>query len=123
LFISRIAADREERLKRGKHLVLKGTANGAPVRSLLDNGSEADLIDLNYVRKYKIPTFKLESPIPLGEHHEQWLFYVLQLAEYQMIIGDNWLQEHNPQIDWIHRSLTFNSSNWGFEVGLCTSTW
>jgi len=124
-------------LKRGKHLVLKGTANGIPVRSLLDNGSEADLIDLNYVRKHKIPTFKLKSPIPLfladgtklqdleeaaliefhmGEHHEQWLFYVLQLAEYQMIIGDNWLQEHNPQVDWIHRSLTFNSSNC-FEKG------
>jgi hypothetical protein len=43
--------------------------------------------------------------------------YVLpQLAEYQMIIGDNWLQEHNPQVDWIHGSLTFNSSNC-FEKG------
>jgi len=137
LLISRIAVDKEEKLKRGEHMVLKGIANGIPVRSLLDNGSEADLIDEEYVCKYKIPTLKLNSPISLhladgtklqnltkaalidfhvGEHHEQWLFYVAKLGEYQMIVGDNWLQEHNPQINWTQRSLTFNSANC-FEKG------
>jgi hypothetical protein len=29
-----------------------------------------------------------------------------------MVLGDNWLQEHNPQINWKQRSVTFNSTDY-----------
>lgn len=100
------------------------------VRALLDNGSEADLIDASFARKRQFPVFKLRRPIPLkladgtpythlsetalvdlqiGDHREQRLFYIAKLAKYKMVLGDYWLQQHNPQIDFKKRSVTFNS--------------
>jgi len=112
--------DSEEKMKKGKHLVLKTNVNNKQVRTLLDNGSKADLLDNSFARKSGIATFKLEQPIPLhlrdrkkhqtlmkavlvnlqiGDHIEQALFYLTDLAGYKLILGDGWLQEHNPSID------------------------
>ena len=41
----------------------------------------------------------------LGNTMNSGSYVLLQLAD-TMIISDNWLQEHNPQVDWIHGSLT-----------------
>ena len=49
----------------GEHLIFKASIAGMKTRLLVDNGSEAELIDESFVRTNKIPTFKLEKPINL----------------------------------------------------------
>jgi len=121
----------ERQLRRGKHLVLSVSANNLSIKALLDNGSEADLIDQSFTRKQHLPTFRLRKPIPLklgdgtpyrnlteaamvdlqiGDHHEQKLFYIVPGLKYKLILGDNWLQDHNPQINWKERAVSFNAA-------------
>ena len=129
--------EREEDLRKGTHLVLSVQANNARTKALVDNGSEADLIDTSFARKQQLPVFKLTQPIPLklgdgtpyaqlteaalvdlqiGDHHEQKLFYIAKLVKHKIILGDGWLEKHNPRIDFKERSLTFNSADC-FEKG------
>ena len=49
----------------GKHLVFKASIEGIKNRLLIDNGSEAELIDKSFVRTQKISTFKLRKKIKL----------------------------------------------------------
>ena len=43
-----------------KHLVFKASVGGIQTRLLIDNGSEAELIDKSFVRMHKISTFELK---------------------------------------------------------------
>ena len=104
----------------GKHLMFKSSINRIKTRLLVDNGSETKLIDKFFVRTNKISTFKLKKAIKLtlgnGEmvqtltkrclvdvkisnHKEQILYYLAKLDVYTVILGDRWLQTHNPAID------------------------
>ena len=104
----------------GKHLVFKASVAGIKTCLLIDNGSEAELIDESFVRTNKISTFKLKTQIRLelsngevvewldraclvdiqiGNHQEQLLCYVTKLDVYSVVLGDGWLQQHNPAID------------------------
>ena len=115
----------------GKHLVFKASIAGIKTRLLIDNGSEAKLINKSFVRTQKISTFKLRKKIKLtlgngkvvqkldnaclidvhiGDHYKQVLCYVASLDVYSMVLGDGWLQTHNPAIDWKDRILRFNSA-------------
>ena len=111
--------------------MFKASIEGIKNRLLIDNGSEAELIDKSFVRTQKISTFKLRKKIKLtlgnkkvvpkldsaclidvhiGDHHEQVLCYVASLDVYSMVLGDGWLQTHNPSIDWKDRAMKFNSA-------------
>ena len=104
----------------GKHLVFKASIATIKTRLLIDNGSEAELIDESFVRTQKLSIFKLRKKIKLtlgngevvqkldtaclvdiqiGDHHEQILCYVARLDVYTVVLGDGWLQMHNPLID------------------------
>ena len=99
---------------------------------LINNGSEAELIDKSFARTQKIETFKLAKRIKLtlgngkvvqwlergclidvhiGDHHEQIFCYVASLDVYTMVLGDGWLQTHNPAIDWKDQTMKFNSAS------------
>ena len=116
----------------GKHLIFKASIAGIKTRLLIDNGSEAKLIDKAFVREQGISTFKLKKKIKLtlgngevvqkldsaclvdihiGDHHEQTLCYVASLDVYSVVLGDGWLQTHNPAINWKDRAMKFNSSS------------
>jgi hypothetical protein len=103
---------------------------GVCTLALLDNGSEGDLIDYSHVRRLQLPILKLNNPIPLylgngklykvlteatladlriGDHKEQIVCYLTDVPRYQLVLGDTWLQEHNPTVDWKARSITFNA--------------
>ena len=105
---------------KGKHLVFKTSIAGTHTRLLIDNGSEAELIDKSFARSNKINTFQLEKPIQLmlgngkvvqhltkgclvdieiNNHKDQILFYLAKLDVYTVIFGDKWLQMHNSAID------------------------
>ena len=104
----------------GKHLVFKASIAGIKTRLLIDNGSEAELIDKSFVRTQRVDTFRLKKKIKLtlgngevvqkldtaclvdihiGNHHKQILCYVARLDVYTVVLGDGWLQTHNPAID------------------------
>jgi hypothetical protein len=102
--------------------------------ALLDNSSEGYLVDYSHAQAYicKLPTLKLTNPFPLnlgnsklycmiteavlvdleiGDHHERLLCYLTDIPRYQTVLGDKWLCEYNPVIDWRERGITFNSSH------------
>src|SRR5882762_1464119 len=137
LTLSLSSLDMEERLKKGKHMRFSVRVNNHRTMALLDNGSEGDLIDHSHVRRLNILTFRLTQPLPLylgngklyrelteaalleldiGDHHEQLVCYVTDMPRYQLVLGDTWLREHNPAINWKQRAITFNSSDC-FEKG------
>ena len=104
----------------GKHLVFKTSIAGIHTHLLIDNDSEAELIDKFFVHSNKISPFQLEKPIQLtlgnskvlqqltkgclvdveiGNHKDQILCYLAKLDVYMVILGDGWLQTHNLAID------------------------
>ena len=112
-----------------KPLVFKTSVAGIKTRLLINNNSEAKLIDESFVRTQKIDTFKLAKRIKLtlgnrevvqrleqrclvdvhiGDHYKQVLCYVASLDVYSMVLGDGWLQTHNPAIDWKDQTMKFN---------------
>ena len=105
----------------GKHLIFKTSIAGVKTCLLVDNRSEAKLINKSFVRANKILSFKLEKPINLtfengkvvqkltkrdlvniiiGDHMKQLVCYLAKLNVYTIILGNGWLQTHNPVIDW-----------------------
>ena len=105
---------------KGKHLVFKTSIAGIHTCLLIDNSSEAKLIDKSFVRSNKISTFQLEKPIQLTlgnnevvqhltrgclvnlkieDHKDQILCYLAKLDVYIVILGDRWLQMHNLTIN------------------------
>ena len=90
--------------------MFKINVNNKQVRILLNNESEADLIDNILACKSEVTTFKLEQSISLHlknkrkyqtltktvlmnlqikNYHEQALLYFINLAEYKLILRDN----------------------------------
>ena len=91
--------DTEKKIE-GKHLVFKTSIAGIKTRLLVDNGSEAELIDESFARVNNLNTSKLETGVKLtlgngevaqlltrtalvdvkiGDHQEQVLCYVAKL--------------------------------------------
>ena len=105
---------------KGKHLVFKTSIARIHTCLVIDNGSEAELIDKSFARSNKISTFQLEKLIQLtlrndevvqrlimrclvnveiGDHKDQIFCYLAKLNVYTVILDDGWLQTHNPAID------------------------
>lgn len=50
------------------------------------------------------------APIAIGNHQELCLFFVTSLGpDTPVILGMPWLQQHNPDIDWLNLSVVFSS--------------
>jgi transposase InsO family protein len=90
---------------------------------LLDSGASGLFIDRAYVERNRIPTRRLQRPIPVlnvdgtpneggaitevvslvlkyQEHSERALFAVTSLGGQDLILGLPWLKQHNPEVDW-----------------------
>src|SRR4029077_5550571 len=130
--ISSFAIKGKERLDKGRHLVLNALIDSCHAKALIDSGSETDIIDRSFARKHLLKTFKVKKPVSLllgdgkqhetinemalvklqiGTHTEQILCYLANLSKYKIVLGDSWLQDHNPYVNWKKRSLTFNSAD------------
>ena len=111
--------------------MFKASIAGIKTRLLIDNGSEAELINKSFVRTQKMSIFRLRKKIKLtlengkvvqkldnaclvdihiGNHHEQILCYVASLDVYTVVLGDRLLQTHNLAIDWKDQTMRFNSA-------------
>jgi len=93
------------------------------VEALLDSGATGSLIDRDFVHSkgmntrtlsYNIPVFNVDgSPNKAGQisevvdvvlryktHSERMLLAISRLGKQSLILGYDWLKDHNPKIDW-----------------------
>jgi len=98
------------------------------IKALLDNGATGSFIDRDFVRSKEINTQTLShnilvfnvdgSPNEAGQisevidillcyktHSERMLLAVSGLGKQSLILGYNWLKDHNPKVDWEKRRV------------------
>ncbi|KAL5507647.1 hypothetical protein ACEPAH_7103 [Sanghuangporus vaninii] len=91
--------------------------------ALIDSGYTSSCIDEGFVKRYNFPTQKYIRPRPVfnadgtsnesglikkyvivcmifGRHEEELRLAVTSLASSNIFLGHDWLQRHNPEIDW-----------------------
>ncbi|KAF5374292.1 hypothetical protein D9758_004617 [Tetrapyrgos nigripes] len=76
-------------------LTLLPIKNPFPVRNV--DGSENTM---GWVREYTIQNLRIYSRDNKAYHEEQAEFYVTDIGDHDIILGTDWLDEHNPDIDW-----------------------
>jgi hypothetical protein len=92
-------------------------------QALIDCGATGCFIDVEWAQSNNVPTRPLTNPIPVynvdgtaneagmiveiadmilryDSHSERTQFTVTHLGKQSMILGYNWLRNHNPQINW-----------------------
>lgn len=101
------------------------------IKALLDSGCTGSSIDAAFVQQHQINTRKFPRPIPVynadgtlnaggpisefvemrmrvQDHIEHLSFSVTNLGKSDMFLGHEWLQLHNPSIDWRRGTLEFD---------------
>ena len=107
-------------------IIAKLEQNGKKVaaRILLDSGATGSLIHEDMVKRHKLNTKKLGTPIAMvtvdktkryideyvqatmtlrtskGHHSEEIKLYVGNIGKNEAILGTDWLVLHNPEINW-----------------------
>ncbi|KAL5483420.1 hypothetical protein ACEPAI_8651 [Sanghuangporus weigelae] len=98
--------------------------------ALIDLGCTGSCIDEGFVKRYGFPTQKYIRPRPVfngdgtsneggliteyvvvrmifGKHEEEICLAVTSLASSNIFLGHDWLQRHNPEIDWKIGKINF----------------
>ena len=107
----------------GKHLVFSSIIDGNENNlSLIDNGSEAEILNESFAQERKLKIVKLKRQervrlvlgdgstsqllkeaaiikLKIGEHEESLFCYLAKIEGCTLILGDGWLQKHNPTIN------------------------
>jgi hypothetical protein len=107
----------------------QGTVN---TEALTDSGATGNCASRSFTQQHKLQTFALKKPLQLrlgdgivgqtithgaliplshGDHQSEELFYMVEMSGYDLILGMPWLEEHNPQIDWRDRTMSFCSEH------------
>ena len=107
---------------------LIGKQRHKDIVAMVDSGATTKFLHRRFVLENRVTTRKLARPIPLynidgtenrngtisevavldmaiGDHREKVVFVVTDIGEEDVIIGLDWLREHNPEIDWERGSL------------------
>ena len=104
--------------------VLKNTFDKDVItKALIDSGASINCLDWGFIKKHKIPYYRLPQPIHTrnvdGSDNEsgvikfisttfirikgiihQVLFHIINCGNENIILGTPWLEEVNPQINW-----------------------
>ncbi|KAL5485546.1 hypothetical protein ACEPAI_8189 [Sanghuangporus weigelae] len=98
--------------------------------ALIDSGCTGSCIDEGFVKRYRFPTQKYICPRPVfnadgtsnegglikeyvvvcmifRKHEEEIHLAVTSLASSNIFLGHDWLQKHNPEIDWKAGMINF----------------
>jgi hypothetical protein len=100
-------------------------------QALVDSGAQKSFIDEAFLNKHHIPTTPLSYPVQLNmadgnpsqsgpvvsearvqltiaeRHHESLALKVTRLINHPVILGIDWLQKHNPAINWKQHVVSF----------------
>ncbi len=116
------------------HIPVRIRHNGGQIDAyvLLDSGAEGVYCNIKFVKKNSLPLQALPTPIyprnvdgtinaqgairhatmlclGMGTHHmESMEFHVTDTGDHNILLGTNWLQKHNPSIDWSKNIITMN---------------
>jgi len=90
---------------------------------LVDSGASGRFIDHGFAANHKLTLRRLQRPIPIynidgtlnehgsvheiadvilryKDHTEHTQFAITNLGKHNIVLGFDWLKEHNPKIDW-----------------------
>ena len=105
-------------------MTLFGKRDTAAAKSLIDSGATGNLINTEFVKTHRITPKTLKSPLHVrmaddseglithyidigleiqdasSEHREQIRLNVAEIGDHDIILGTDWLIEHNPEINW-----------------------
>lgn len=110
------------------HILDQRTSITPKTSALVDSGADDNFISAHYVLKTKIPTTKLEKPIPVKNvdgtpnkegfithivnlrfqiegRPQKHILYVIGIKSWDLILGIPWLSSENPIIDWARKTL------------------
>ena len=116
-------------------LVGQKTGREISARALLDSGTEGIIVDYAFAKTNKLTLRTLLRPIPVKNvdgtmnqqgavrfttiqtirikslddqyHEERSELYVTSLGDHDIIFGTDWLQAHNPEVNWAKPQLAF----------------
>ena len=110
-------------------LVVEGRVKHKSVRILIDSGATGSFIHPKLVSSASLSTVKKSVPdqvrladghiissthvsrvqfrVVNSEYQDQDTFNVVDLGEFDMVLGRPWLHRINPDIDWVHDTLKF----------------
>ncbi len=83
------------RFAKTHRLTLRRLEQPFPVRNV--DGSENVM---GWVRHTTTQTVRIYSQNGRSYHEERAEFYITDIGDHDIILGTDWLDEHNPQIDW-----------------------
>ena len=109
------------------------TMKAVETRALIDSGASISCIDWGFVRKQRIPTQRLKTPIQaqnadnsvnskgvirfsttlfldVGGITRRTTLYVMNLGNENVILGLPWLKDVNPTINWVDRTISIKES-------------
>lgn len=97
---------------------------------MIDSGATISFIHQNLAKQYDLPLAQHRLAISLADgsvqtsqhatrlvmqsspdHFELQSFQLIALGNYSMILGMDWLKNHNPSIDWINRTATISCTS------------
>ena len=116
-------------------LVGQKTGREISARALLNSGAEGIIVDYAFAKTNKLTLQTLLPPIPVKNvdgtmnqqgavrftmiqtirikspddqyHEERSELYVTSLGDHDIIFGTDWLQAHNPEVNWAKPQLAF----------------
>src|SRR5258706_1093083 len=113
-----------------RHLTMPITlADSIKTTAMVDSGTMGNFMHLRFVEEHTLPT-KEHNPLTVNDvngqlllcmdqqvkvqmvvrnHSETLIFDVARLAGHNIILRLPWLQQHNPQVHWSSRKVTFTS--------------
>lgn len=119
------------------HLRVNITLGGLTTKALIDSGAMGIFMDPDFARENQIPTKQKRIPYQLtllggkeagidgwvrkqtcaielimqDGHAELAVFDLVPLGRHTVVLGTPWIKKHNPSIDWVDESLTFDRCN------------
>ena len=119
------------------------TMKAVDTRALIDSGASISCIDWGFIRKHKLPTQRLKTPIQarnadnsvnskgvirftttlfldVGGIARRVTLYVMNLGNENIILGLPWLKELNPTINWVKRTLSIKETLDQSQVLFCS---